>query len=151
VLNDVVSVALDDGTLRAVKPRYAGKVLATMRSTGPAFVSLRPNAVPPREAPREPVSEALAVDVPSARVRLREVVAAEEEQVELTEAETIVSGGRGMGGPENWHEILDLAGALRAAHGASRAVVDAGWRPHAEQVGSTSPAASAGPSSTSPA
>ena len=49
----------------------------------------------------------------------------------------IVSGGRGIGGPENWDLVLDLAGALGGAHGASRAVVDAGWRPHAEQVGQT--------------
>jgi electron transfer flavoprotein alpha subunit len=65
------------------------------------------------------------------------VVPAAEERIELTEADHIVSGGRGMGGPEHWHLVIDLAEALGAAHGASRAVVDAGWRPHSEQVGQT--------------
>jgi electron transfer flavoprotein alpha subunit len=64
-------------------------------------------------------------------------VAPTAKDIELTEADVIVSGGRGLQGPENWKLILDLADALGAAHGASRAVVDAGWRPHKEQVGQT--------------
>lgn len=70
-------------------------------------------------------------------LKLAEVLAASTDDVELTEADIIVSGGRGVAGPENWHLILDLAKLLGAAHGASRAVVDAGWRPHSEQVGQT--------------
>jgi electron transfer flavoprotein alpha subunit len=58
-------------------------------------------------------------------------------KVDLTEAEIIVSGGRGMRGPEHFHLVEELAAALGASVGASRAVVDAGWRPHAEQVGQT--------------
>jgi len=139
LLSDVVSVGLgaDGGRLEAVKPKYAGKALAHVAASGPAIVSLRPNAVPVEEHPREATSEALEVTPTDDRVRLREVVAAAEKQLELTEAERIVSGGRGLGAAENWHLITDLAQALGAAHGASRAVVDAGWRPHAEQVGQT--------------
>ena len=59
------------------------------------------------------------------------------EKVELSEADIIVSGGRGLKGPENFHLIEELAASLGAAVGASRAVVDAGWRPHSEQVGQT--------------
>ena len=60
-----------------------------------------------------------------------------EEKLDVTEADIVVSGGRGMKGPENFHLIEDLAKKLGAAQGASRAVVDAGWRPYAEQVGQT--------------
>jgi electron transfer flavoprotein alpha subunit len=65
------------------------------------------------------------------------VVAAAEQKIELTEASIVVSGGRGLKGPENWHLVEELAAALGAATGASRAVCDAGWRPHTEQVGQT--------------
>src|SRR5204862_2432936 len=89
------------------------------------------------EAPRKATSEPLQVTVPAPRVRLKEVVAPTAKDIELTEADVIVSGGRGLQAPENWKLVLDLADALGAAHGASRAVVDAGWRPHKEQVGQT--------------
>ncbi len=82
-------------------------------------------------------SEPLAVTVPATRIRCKEVVAPTAKEIELTEADIIVSGGRGMQGPEHWKLVLDAADALGAAHGASRAVVDAGWRPHKEQVGQT--------------
>jgi electron transfer flavoprotein alpha subunit len=65
------------------------------------------------------------------------VEAAAGARVDLTEADRIVSGGRGMGGPENWGLLEEVAGLLGAELGASRAAVDAGWRPHSEQVGQT--------------
>jgi electron transfer flavoprotein alpha subunit len=135
--SDVVSVRVEEGQVVALKPRYAGKAMAEMEIAGSAVVSIRPNAVPPAEAPRTAKVEVLAVTPPAPRVRLVEVVPAKEKVLELTEADVIVSGGRGVGGPERWSLVLDLAKALGAAHGASRAVVDAGWRPHAEQVGQT--------------
>jgi electron transfer flavoprotein alpha subunit len=134
---DAVSVRLEGGRVLAAKPKYAGKALATVAVAGPAVVSLRPNATPPREQPRTPASTPLAVDVPASRARLLEVVPAKEKRLELTEADVIVSGGRGLGGPEHWGLVIALAQALGGAHGASRAVVDAGWRPHSEQVGQT--------------
>ena len=69
--------------------------------------------------------------------RVRRVVAASSGKVDLTESEIIVSGGRGLRGPENFKIIEELAEALGATVGASRAVVDAGWRPHSDQVGQT--------------
>jgi electron transfer flavoprotein alpha subunit len=137
LIADAISVRVDGDKLVATKPKYAGKAVAQIAATGPAIVSLRPNAVPPAENARTPSTASLSVEAPAPRVRLREIVEAQEKQLELTEADKIVSGGRGMGGPENWNLILDLASSLGAAHGASRAVVDAGWRPHAEQVGQT--------------
>ena len=135
---DVVGLAIEGDALVARKPRLAGKVTASVVATGPAIVvSLRPNAVAPREAPRAADISALAVATRPPRIRLREIVAPTAKEIELTEADVIVSGGRGLQDPKNWPLVLDLADALGAAHGASRAVVDAGWRPHKEQVGQT--------------
>ena len=137
---DATSVEVEGGgeVLLATKPKLAGKATARIAAPGPVtVVSLRPNSVAPKEAPRPPAVTALAVAVPPPRVRLKEVVAPAAKEIELTEADVIVSGGRGLGGPEHWGLVLALADALSAAHGASRAVVDAGWRPHKEQVGQT--------------
>jgi electron transfer flavoprotein alpha subunit len=139
---DATAVSSKGDVLVATKPRYAGKAVAEVEAQVPAVVSLRPNALPPVESPRTPVVTPLDVaagaqGAGSRRVRLVEVVPAKERKVELTEADVIVSGGRGVGGPERWGLVLDLARALGAANGASRAVVDAGWRPHSEQVGQT--------------
>ncbi len=134
---DVTAVAVDGDAVNVTKPKYAGKAFAQVSLPTPAIVSLRPNALPPAENPRDAEVKELAFTEPTPRIRLKEVVAADERKIELTEADIIVSGGRGVGGPENWNIILDLAAALGAANGASRAVCDAGWRPHAEQVGQT--------------
>src|SRR5690606_9141352 len=80
-----------------------------------------------------------ALDPSQARVKVREVKAASGDRPDVGEAAIVVSGGRGMKGPESWNLLEELRDALgpQAALGASRAVVDAGWRPHAEQVGQT--------------
>jgi electron transfer flavoprotein alpha subunit len=135
---DVTSLALEGDDVVATKPKYAGKALATVVAKGePVVASLRGNVVGPREARKAGAVAPLRVDLPPPRVRLKEVVPPAVREIELTEADVVVSGGRGLGGPENWNLVLDLAKALGAAHGASRAVVDAGWRPHSEQVGQT--------------
>lgn len=134
---DATAVRFEGGRLVATKPKYAGKALAQVAVQGDAVVSLRPNATPPKESPRSAASERLTVALPAPNVALLETVPAKEKRLELTESDIVVSGGRGLGAPESWKLVTDLAQALGAAHGASRAVVDAGWRPHAEQVGQT--------------
>ena len=137
LVSDATGVQVEGDGLRVKKPRFAGKAIAELASSGAAVVSLRPNTTPVEERPADAGVEALDVALPEARTKLVEVQASGEKVVELTEADMVVSGGRGLGSAENWGILTDLAQALGAAQGASRAVVDAGWRPHAEQVGQT--------------
>ena len=137
LVSDATAVALDGDGLLVTKPRFSGKAIAEIGTAGAGVVSLRPNTTPVEESPVDASVEALQVALPEARIRLVEVQASGEKKVDLTEADVVVSGGRGLGSAENWTLLTDLASALGAAQGASRAVVDAGWRPHAEQVGQT--------------
>ncbi len=139
---DCVGFSLDGGKLTAKRPVYAGKAFATVKIlTEPAIATTRPNAFPARkkaDAPAPPVEKlAVSFAAEDLKAKTREVTLASGAKKELTEAEIVVSGGRGLKNPENFKLIEDLAAALGAAHGASRAVVDAGWRQHAEQVGQT--------------
>jgi electron transfer flavoprotein alpha subunit len=138
---DCVGFSLADGQLVATRPIYAGKLLSRVRWRRPPWLAtLRPNVFKAAEeqAGRNPVVERPAVGVPPAKTAF--VERREEAQTglpELTEAEIVVSGGRGLKGPENFALLEDLAQVLGAAVGASRAAVDAGWRPHRFQVGQT--------------
>ena len=138
--SDCTAVLAEGGTLAARRPVYAGKAYVTMTfKKGPAILSLRPNVFPAEESGGAAATEDLAVafDEADFRSAVKETVATAQGKVELTEAATIVSGGRGLKGPEHFALRDELATVLHAAVGASRAVVDAGWRPHAEQVGQT--------------
>ena len=142
LLTDCTEVEVVDGAVVVTRPVFAGKALARVRAlTAPALLSIRPNVFPAREAPREPVLEEMGAGTTGSQPGYR-VVGFEASQgaaLDVSEATIVVSGGRGMKGPENWHLLSGLRDAIgeAAALGASRAVVDAGWRPHAEQVGQT--------------
>lgn len=135
---DCLEVRWDNG-LVAKKPMYAGKVIADIRlNAAPAFASLRPNVVAvARDASPAPEVEARAVPAATVRTAVTQVQQAAGGKVDLTEAKIIVSGGRGIGGPEAWPVLENLCEALGAALGASRAAVDAGWIHHSHQVGQT--------------
>jgi len=138
--SDCVELRSEGGTLVARRPVYAGKALVTVApSQGPLVVSLRPNAVTAQEHPAAGAVQSAppAAPQPALGAVIKEVMAAASKKIELTEASIIVSGGRGLKGPENFAMIEELAAALGGAVGASRAVVDAGWRPHTDQVGQT--------------
>jgi len=140
VLADCTVLAWRDSTLVAVRPVYAGKANLTVKSVAePAIATLRPLAftVSAGGAPAKVDVLEGFFDAAGVRVTVTEVVAAEGAKRDLTESEIVVSGGRGLRGPEHFHLIEDLASALGGTVGASRAVVDAGWRPHGEQVGQT--------------
>jgi electron transfer flavoprotein alpha subunit len=138
--SDVIDVALEDGKVVATRPVYAGRAIAKVSiDATPAIISVRPNVF---RAPKEGGDsvENVAVDASKGgRVTIREVKTSEGGKLDVAEAPVIISGGRGLKGPENWHLLESLRDALgnNCALGASRAVVDAGWRPHAEQVGQT--------------
>jgi electron transfer flavoprotein alpha subunit len=110
-----------------------------VEAKGTFIATLRPNVFPAEEKGGEVAVEKadFAPSPDDLKVSLREVVKSAGEKAELTESEVIVSGGRGMKGPENFPVIEELASALNAAVGASRAAVDAGWREHSDQVGQT--------------
>lgn len=138
--SDATAIEVDNGELLVTRPVYAGRVFARLTlAASPRLVSIRPNVF--RAEPRDAAGEVVEVDViaEDRGVRVREVLAASGGALDVGEAPIVVSGGRGMKGPENWHMLEALRDAIgaSAALGASRAVVDAGWRPHAEQVGQT--------------
>jgi electron transfer flavoprotein alpha subunit len=137
--SDCVLLEVKAGRLVARRPMYAGKVYATVEWEGePQMATLRPNVFPlgPADPARQAEVVRGAVEAP-ARARVTAVAVTAQGKVPLAEAQIVVSGGRGLKGPENFHLVEGLAEALGAAVGASRAVVDAGWVDHQLQVGQT--------------
>lgn len=133
---DCTAVQVNDGALVAVRPIYGGKVLAEVALSGsPQIVAVRPNAVSVVETAKDAAVEKREIDPGPSRLTVLDKTL-ETERIELTEADAIVSGGRGMGG-QDYAVIEELAEALGGAVGASRSAVDEGWRPHSDQVGQT--------------
>jgi electron transfer flavoprotein alpha subunit len=136
---DCTDAAPKDGGFEVKRPMYAGKVRATVRVPLPAVLSIRPGAwtLPKDAGEVKPATIAAEASAEKLKFTRFEPTATSGKRVSLSEARVIVSGGRGLKGPENWKLVEELADALGAATGASRAVTDAGWRPNEEQVGQT--------------
>jgi electron transfer flavoprotein alpha subunit len=137
---DVTGLAVEGGKVVATRPVYAGKAIQTLTlDATPAVVAIRPNTFPGTSArPHAGTPEPGTALAGPGRTVVTELKAAEQGMLDVAEASIVVSGGRGMKGPEHFVLLEDLAKAIGgAAVGASRAVVDAGWRPHGEQVGQT--------------
>jgi electron transfer flavoprotein alpha subunit len=138
---DATDVKVVDGKVQATRPVYAGKLLAAVvGERKPLLLSLRPRAFPKPEpdASRTGNVEPVAPALEEAAIATKVVdYAVQEGQVSLADARIIVSGGRGVGGPEGFAPVRELAQVLGGALGASRAAVDAGWIPYAHQVGQT--------------
>jgi electron transfer flavoprotein alpha subunit len=142
--SDVVELEVDaDGRLRAKRPVYSGKALSwvCIPQSRPAVASLRPNvfalAAPDASRQAEAVALDVAVGADLLRVKTVEVRTAAQQELDVSEASIIVAGGRGLKEAQNFSLLRELATEMGAALGASRAVVDAGWIPHAHQVGQT--------------
>jgi electron transfer flavoprotein alpha subunit len=136
---DVTELGVEGGKVTATRPIYAGKALQRIVvSSSPAVVSVRPNTFVSGAAAKAGTAAAVPVPEFTERVTVKEVKAPAEAALDVTEAAIVVSGGRGLKEPANFKLIEDLASAFGgAAVGASRAVVDAGWRDHGAQVGQT--------------
>jgi electron transfer flavoprotein alpha subunit len=137
---DITDVSVDGGAIVVTRPVYAGKALLKVKVVSKtAVLSLRPNVFTPVERPRPGIVEAVAAAGDGGRVVVKGIKAAAAGALDVAEAPIVVSGGRGLKEPANFKLLEELAQAFggRAAVGASRAVVDAGWRPHGDQVGQT--------------
>ncbi len=140
VMADVMDLRIEGERLIGSRPVYSGKARAEV-DCGAAKLQIattRPNVFPAETADApEPKVETLELGEIAPRARVVRIEASESKELDVSEADVIVSGGRGIKGPENWPVIRDLQQALHAALGASRAVVDAGWIDHQYQVGQT--------------
>lgn len=141
IASDCVDLKLEGEKVIATKPLYAGKCTAEVEflNDSLSFVLMRSNQLPV-EAPNDSLSaEIKTVTAPQEgdQIKLEKIIQGESDKPDLTEANIIISGGRGLGEAKNFEVLEDLASTLGATVGASRAVVDAGWVPHSMQVGQT--------------
>jgi electron transfer flavoprotein alpha subunit len=133
---DCVAIQIQKDQCRITRPMYGGKILADVILEGfPMIIAIRPNAMGITESAAEGNLEKFTPKIRDGAMRFVEKTM-ETGKVELTEADVIVSGGRGMGGAD-YKIIEELASVLGGAVGASRSAVDEGWRPHSDQVGQT--------------
>jgi electron transfer flavoprotein alpha subunit len=143
MVQDCVAFSIENGNLVAKRPIYAGKAYATatFKDSVPQIATARPNVLelnePDGSKSAEVVDAEFSLDDSQLKTKVVEIIQEEGAKVDLTEAERIVSGGRGMKGPENYNILEELADIIDATVGASRSAVDSGWRPHSDQVGQT--------------
>ena len=138
--SEATEIDVEGGSPVISRPMYGGKAYGRFRFLeSPALISIRPNVFPATADPREAAVESLSAPDVTALTRVVSVEAAERTALDVREAPVVVAGGRGLQEASNWQLLEDLVDALGddATLGASRAVVDAGWRPHSEQVGQT--------------
>jgi electron transfer flavoprotein alpha subunit len=137
---DCTEIKSESGNIIGTRPVYAGKAYIEIKINSPIkMFSLRPNVFKPVKVNGASTDvEKLQISISDSDFasQVKEVVVSTE-KLDVTEADIVVSGGRGLKGPENYYLVEELAKVLGGAHGASRAIVDAGWRPHSDQVGQT--------------
>jgi electron transfer flavoprotein alpha subunit len=140
---DCTAFSIERGNLVALRPIYAGKAYAKVSfvDSWPQMAVARPNVMsmnePDTSKSTEVVDASFSLDDSALKTKVVESIRDESGKVDLTEADKIVSGGRGMKGPDGYGILEELADAMGASVGASRSAVDAGWRPHSDQVGQT--------------
>lgn len=140
LLEDVVSIRNAAGALVAERYCFLSRVTETIEATAPVtVVTVKPGAFPMASITEHPCEQTvIAVDLPQPRLKVVHKAQEATDRVPLAEADIVVAGGRGLGSPQEFTDLIGgLADQLGAAVAATRAVVDAGWRPYAEQVGQT--------------
>lgn len=136
LIMDCVAVNLAEHTVK--KSQYSGKTIATIKVRGSFFIfGIRPNVIPPEPAAGTAQVIAFKTNVESSRLKVKDIRETGASGIDLTEADVIISGGRGMENSENFSILRECAEQIGAAVGASRVAVDAGWVPHSMQVGQT--------------
>jgi electron transfer flavoprotein alpha subunit len=139
--SDCTEITITGSDVIAKKPLYSGKctALVNFKNSSTKIVLMRPNQlpVPTAQGGSPPQVQELPAPALSLKTIVKNVVRGTSAKLDLSEANIIVSGGRGMKGAEHFKLLNDLAEVLGATVGASRAVVDAGWVPHSMQVGQT--------------
>jgi len=140
--SDCTETTIQSGKLQVVRPIFAGKAYAALSfKSSPQIATLRPNVFPlqdPVDKQGEVVKKEVVIAEDQIKGKVIEILREEGAELDITEAEIVVSGGRGMKGPENFDLLRDLIALLpHSAIGASRSAVDAGWMDHQHQVGQT--------------
>src|SRR5499433_1775230 len=140
LISNAMDVEAVNGGFVAKVPYFGGAKVASYRANAsPAIVLIRPKSFEISDSgdQAEVIAVSASIGEGSRRARIVDRLEEAADKVKLEDARVVVSGGRGLGGPENFHYVEELADALGGAAGASRAVVDAGWVPYAMQVGQT--------------
>jgi electron transfer flavoprotein alpha subunit len=136
--SDCFKIEAEGGKVLLTRRVFNGKLDAQLSAEGKVVATVQPGATDPYSGSSDGGTTALDVDLSGLRAKFIETKVAEATGVDLTKADVVVSGGRGVGDPDKFPEVIKpLADALGGAMGASRPVVDAGWLPHAHQVGSS--------------
>ncbi|TXB66891.1 electron transfer flavoprotein subunit alpha/FixB family protein [Vicingus serpentipes] len=137
LVTGAISLPNTDGGFIVKKAVFSGKAFAFVEvNSATKIVSVLPNSIEKKIGEGSATVEAFSVEIPSTNLKVKEV-RKESTELSLTEADIVVSAGRGLKGPENWGMIEELAKELGAATACSRPVADIGWRPHHEHVGQT--------------
>lgn len=138
LISNASDVEARDGGFVAKVPYFGGAKIASMKANGnPAIVLVRPKSFEASESGGTAEVKELGGEIGQKRAHITDRVVEASEKIKLEDAKVVISGGRGLGGPQNFPILEELANALGGAVGASRAVVDAGWVPYSMQVGQT--------------
>jgi electron transfer flavoprotein alpha subunit len=138
---DCTSLAFNGAKLQLKRPVYSGKAMAEVEFVGSGIqmATIRPNSIglPKPDTTKTADASSISVDLSGLKTKILEVVKGNSGRPDVTEAAIVVSGGRSLKSAENFKILEDMADVIGAAVGASRAAVDAGYRPHRDQVGQT--------------